>query len=72
MAAPKRSHEIDQSTQRFHVGCDNRCLLGNEYGGLYGRDFLGRTLMIIILTNEVVFVTLSVVKIPPLEQTSLF
>ena len=47
MAAPRRSHEIDQSTQRFHVGCDNRCLLGNEYGGLHGRDFLGRTLIIL-------------------------
>ena len=41
MAAPRRSREIhvDQSTQRFHVGCDN----GNEYGGLHGREFLGRT-----------------------------
>ena len=62
MAAPGRSHERDQSTQRFHVGCDNRCLLGNEFGGLHGRDFLGRTSMIIILTNQAVFVTLSVVK----------
>ena len=35
MAAPRRSHEIDQSMQRFHVGCDNQCLLGNEYGGLH-------------------------------------
>ena len=43
MAAPRRSREIDQSTQRFHVGCDNRCLLGNEYGRLHGREFLGRT-----------------------------
>ena len=43
MAAPRRSHEIDQSTQSFHVGCDNRCLLGN--GGLHGREFLGRTLI---------------------------
>ena len=60
MAAPRKSHEIDQSTQRFHISCDNRCLLGNEYGGLHGREFLGRTLMIIILTNQVVFVTLSV------------
>ena len=25
MAAPRRSHEIDQSKQRFHVGCNNRC-----------------------------------------------
>ena len=25
MSAPRRSREIDQSTQRFHVGCDNRC-----------------------------------------------
>ena len=33
MAAPRRLREIDQLTQRFHVGCDNRCLLGNEYGG---------------------------------------
>ena len=54
MAAQRRSHEIDQSTQRFHAGCDNRCLLGNEYGGFHGRDFLGRTLMILILTNQAV------------------
>ena len=39
MAAPRRSSEIAQSTQRFHVGCDNRCLLGNEYGRLHGREF---------------------------------
>ena len=52
MAAPRRSRETDQSTQRFHVGCHNRCLLGNEYGRLHGRDFLGRTLMILILTNS--------------------
>ena len=45
MAAPRRSHEIDQSTQRFHVGCDNQCLLGNGYGRLHGRKFLGRTLI---------------------------
>ena len=69
MAAP-RTHEIDQSTQRFHVSCDNRCLLGNEYDGLHGREFLGR--MILILTNQAVFVTLSVVKIPLLAQPSLF
>ena len=25
MSAPRRSREIDQSTQHFHVGCDNRC-----------------------------------------------
>ena len=25
MSAPRRSHEIDQLIQRFHVGCDNRC-----------------------------------------------
>ena len=43
MAVLSRSCEIDQSTQRFHVGCDNRCLLGNEYGRLHGREFLGRT-----------------------------
>ena len=43
MAAPRRSHEIDQSMQRFHVGCDNRCLLGNC--GLHGRESLGRTLI---------------------------
>ena len=72
MAALRRSREIDQSTQRFHVGYDNRCLLGNEYGGLHGRDYLGRTLMILILTNEAIFATLSVVKIPPLAQPSLF
>ena len=72
MAPPRRSREIDQSTQCFHVGCDNQCLLGNEYGGLHGRTFLGRTLMILILTNQAVFVTLSVVKVPPLAQPSLF
>ena len=72
MAAPRRSREIDQSTQCFHVGCDNRCLLGNEYGGLHRREFLGRTFMILILTNQVVCVTLSVIKIPPLAQPSLF
>ena len=44
MAAPRRSRKIEQSTQRFHVGCDNRCLLGNELGRLHGREFLGRTL----------------------------
>ena len=57
MPAPRRSHEIDQSTQRFHVGCDNRCLLGNEYGGLHGREYLDRSLLILILTNQAVFVT---------------
>ena len=72
MAAPRRSREIDQSMQPFHVSYDNRCLLGNEYGGLHGREFLGRTLMILILTNQAVFVTISVVKIPPLAQASLF
>ena len=61
IAAPRRSREIDQSMQRFHVGCDNRCLLGNEYGALHGREFLCRTLMILILTNQAGFVTLSVV-----------
>ena len=35
-------------------------------------EVLGRTLMILILTNQAVFVTLSVVKIPPLAQPSLF
>ena len=40
----RRSCEIDQSTQRFHVGCDNRCNeYGNEYGGLHGREFLCKT-----------------------------
>ena len=58
--------------QRFHVGCDNQCLLGKEYCGLHGREFFGRTLMILFLTNQAVFVTLSVVKIPPLAQPSLF
>ena len=72
MAAPRRLREIDQSMQRFHVGCDNLCLLGNEYGGLHGREFLGRTFVILILTNQAVFVTFSVVKIPPLAQPSLF
>ena len=64
MAAPRRTREIDQSTQCFHVGCDNPCLLGNDYGGLHGREFLGRTLMILILTSQALFVTLSVVNIP--------
>ena len=41
MAAHRRSCEIDQSMQRFHVGCDNRGLLGIEYGGIHGREFLG-------------------------------
>ena len=59
MAAPGRSRERDQSTQCFHVGCNNPCLLGNEFGGLHGREFLGRTSMILILTNQEVFVTLS-------------
>ena len=35
-------------------------------------QILGRTFMILILTNQAVFVTLSVVKIPPLAQPSLF
>ena len=48
IAARRRSREIDQSKQRFHVGCDNQYLIRNEYGGLYGCEFLGRTLMIII------------------------
>ena len=68
MAAPRRSYKIDQSMQCFHVGCDNHCLLGNKYCGLHGCEFLGRTSMIIILTNQAVFVTLSVVKIAPLAQ----
>ena len=72
MAASRRLCEIDQSTQRFHVGCDNRCLLGNEYGGLHGRELLGRTFMNLILTNQAVFVTSSVVKMPPLAQPFLF
>ena len=55
MAAPRRSREIDQSSQRFHVGCDNRCLLGNEYGGLHEHEFLGRTLMILMLANQAGF-----------------
>ena len=71
MAAPGRSRERDQSTQHFHVGYDNQCLLGNKFGGLHGREFLGRTSMILIL-NQAVFVTLSVVKMPPLAQPSLF
>ena len=45
MAAPRRSREIDQSMQCFHVGCNNRCLLSNEYIGLHGCKFLGRTLI---------------------------
>ena len=55
-----------------HPQSDNRCLLAKEYGRLHGREFLGRTLMILILTNQADFVTLSVVKIPPLAQPSLF
>ena len=45
MVALRRSRGMDQSTQHFHVGCDNQYLLGNEYGGLHGREFLGRTLI---------------------------
>ena len=45
IAALRRSREIDQSTQRFHVGCDNQCLLGNEYSELHGHEFLRRTLI---------------------------
>ena len=37
IAAPRRSREIDQSTQHFHVF--------NGNGGLHGREFLGRTLI---------------------------
>ena len=39
---------------------------------VHGHEFLGRTLMILILTNQAVFVTFSVVKIPPLAQPSLY
>ena len=45
IAAPRRSCKIDQSTQRFHVGCDNRCLLGNKYNGLHGYDTLNCNLL---------------------------
>ena len=41
MAAPRRSCEIDQSTQRFHVGWFH---VGCQRG-LLGREFLGRTLI---------------------------
>ena len=30
MSAPRRSCEIDQSTQPFHVSCDNRCGYANH------------------------------------------
>ena len=72
MAAPGRSRERDQSTQRFHVGCDNRCLLGNKFGGLHGREFLGRTSLILILTNKAVFVTLSVLNVISVSEINIF
>ena len=50
--------------QRFHVGCDNRC----GYKSRHPSDPLDVGEMILILTNRAVFVTLSVVTIPPLAQ----
>ena len=69
---------LNSSLRRFPIiwvtlhRWQHRCLLGNEYGGLHGHEFLGRTLMILILTIQAVFVTFSVVKILPLAQSSLF
>ena len=39
MAASRRSREIDQSTQHFHVGCDNRCLLGKNMANYMDVNF---------------------------------
>ena len=72
MSAPRRSREIDQSTQRFHVGCDNQCRYKSRHPFDPGRYLelqspdVGE--MILILTNQAVFVTLSVVTIPPLAE----
>ena len=73
MTAARSSCEIDQSTQRFHVGCGyvNHGIL------LILDDSLNCKLlnvgeMILILTYQAVFVTLSVVTIPSLVQPSLF
>ena len=72
MAAPRRSREIDQSMQRFHVGCG----YANHGILLILDDTLNCSLlmgeMILNLTNQAVFVTLSVVTIPHLAQQSLF
>ena len=72
MAAPIRSREIDQSTQRFNVGSDNRCGYKSRHpfdiGSYFELQSLGVGEMILILTNQAVFVKLSVVTIPPLAQ----
>ena len=72
MSAPRRSREIDQSTQRFHVGCDNRCGYKSRHpfdpGWYFELQSLDVGEMTLILTNQAVFVTLSVVTIPPLAQ----
>ena len=63
MSALRRSREIDQSTQRFHVGCDNLCRYKSRHPFDPGWYFELQSLdeMILILTNQAVFVTLSVV-----------
>ena len=72
MAALRSSREIDQSTQHFHVDCDNRCLLGNEYGGLHGREFLGRTSMILILRKSSSFCNIVCGKDTSIGAANLF
>ena len=50
----------DVGLQKTIINLDIYCKNNVEYGGLHGREFLGRTLMILIL------------KILPLVQPSLF
>ena len=70
MSAPRRLREIDQTTQRFHVGSDNRCGYKSSHpfdpGSYFELHSLDLGKMILILTSS--FVTLSVVTIPPLAQ----
>ena len=72
MSAPRRSREIDQSSQRFHVGCDNRCGYKSRHPFDPGLYFELQSLdvgeMILIITNQAIFEILSVVTIPPLAQ----
>ena len=76
MSAPRRSCEIDQSAQRFHVGCDNRCGYKSRHpfdpGSYFELQSLEVGEMILILTDQSFFVTLSVVMIPPLAQGIFF
>ena len=59
MSAPRWSREIDQSTQCFHVGCDNQCGYKSRHPFALGLYFELQSLdvgeMILILTNQAVF-----------------